>query len=125
MLITYVKSGNTFFGNSSLDKANVSKVNNAMDKLPIPNNMPVVKPVKTTVYGCIDRTSSSPCWIRAYDLSVDVIPSRILNIKGSAVTVKAIDRGYEFETTTANLRELDEDIRAIPALVVFVEVFHG
>ena len=36
--------------------------------------------------------------------------------------MKAIDKGYEFETTAANLRELDEDLQAIPALVVFVGV---
>lgn len=42
---------------------------------------------------------------------------RILNIKGNSLTVKAIDKGYDFETTSANLRELDDVIRSVPALV--------
>lgn len=60
VLITYVKTGNTFFVNSSLDKANVTKVNNALESLPIPNNMPVVKPDKAVVYGCLESSS----WVR-------------------------------------------------------------
>ena len=60
VLITYVKTGNTFFVNSSLDKANVTKVNNALESLPIPNNMPVVKPDKSIVYGCLESSN----WVR-------------------------------------------------------------
>ena len=60
VLITYVKTGNTFFVNSSLDKANVTKVNNALEALPIPNNMPVVKPDKSIVYGCLESSN----WVR-------------------------------------------------------------
>lgn len=39
-------------------------------------------------------------------------------MKGNALTVKAIDKGYDFETTSANLRELDDTIRSVPALVM-------
>lgn len=60
VLMTYVKTGNTFFVNSSLDKANVTKVNTALNALPVHNYLPVVKPVKTTVYACLDHSA----WVR-------------------------------------------------------------
>lgn len=123
VMMTHVKSGNTFFVNSSLDKDNISKVNTALDHLPIPNNMPVVKPVKTTVYACLER-SSTPYWVRVYAICGFFTIRRIVNMKGNQLTVKAIDKGYEFETTSADLHELEETIRAIPALVSLCFVYH-
>lgn len=51
--------------------------------------------------------------------------SRIINMKGSTLTVRAIDKGYEFDTTAANLHELDDMIKAIPALVSVFEMGNG
>ena len=38
-------------------------------------------------------------------------------MKGNNLTVRAIDKGIEFTTTSSQLHELDKDIAAIPALV--------